>query len=184
MPTMTEDQATSHCNKMINTPDRAFMSLIIVRNGASCLKDCYRMHQELYTAFPRSAGKMKIMFRVEDMGSHSVIIVQSPMEPRWEEAMQRTRREGFLQFCVKDAKEVRSVYPVGTTLKFRVRAHPYKYAGADDSRDTRKPRMPIAFDEYPSWFERRGLLHGFDIDTLQVDPMLLVYGFQWRKENP
>lgn len=124
------------------------------------LGDRYELHRTLMNAFPAQIGEdERVLYRAETgRKTPSVpLLVQSQDMPDWSKAERLTH-------YLHDTPAVREVTPYaepGMTLRFRLQANPtYKRDG--------KRHALYAEDALLEWLARKGSMHGFMVDALNV----------------
>lgn len=127
----------------------------------------YRVHQRLCLAFPdEPTDGGRVLFRVEDRGGDTAIVVQSGHRPDWTAA--------FGEFPVlQGAPLIRLAdwrLQEGQTMAFRLRANPTRRkVCSDPGSDGLKRRVGITDEiEQLAWLARKGEAAGFSPLEVQV----------------
>lgn len=142
------------------------------RIAAANLARPYELHRTLLRAFPGSdsEGFGRVLFRVEPMprsrAAEATVIVQSETEPDWIEAC-REYPPGML-LAPPQLRGLPATFPVGTLLRFRLRANPCvrRCRLPDGTRDERRqrPRHGLYREEDQiDWLIRQGRSKGFEL---------------------
>lgn len=138
------------------------------------LGNAYEMHRSILRAFPDQSdgGPGRVLFRVEpirpgDDMPRPVVLVQSEKEPAWNQLSPNYLLEK------PDWKEMSCVhFPVGTQLRFRLRANPTKRLRADSRNREGQPieakwigkRVGLfQEEEQRAWLIRKGGDGGFEV---------------------
>lgn len=132
------------------------------------LRDAYAWHQWAWQAFPgRPEGDRDFLTRLDDTGDGFRFLIQSATPP------QRPAT------CPLDAWQTRDIpenFFAHPAYRFSLLANPtHKLAAPRDAEGKRRnaKRVPISTrEDLIAWIERKGLQHGFRIDsaTLQTIP--------------
>ena len=126
------------------------------RLASKCLVHPYELHRTLMKAFPDNidADRNRLLFRIESQRNRTeapiVLAQSSSLKPDW-----NNLPETFL-IRPAETKEFDPDFVSEQTLGFRLTANPTKkYEGK---------RLPLVKEEeYFSWLERKGKLHGFTV---------------------
>jgi len=130
------------------------------------LGDVGEFHRTLMRGFPHHDGptprqEFGVLFRVEPGSFPPVVLVQSLVEPRWEEIP-----PGYLlEHEHVDAKHVLDAAGPGRVLRFLLVANPTRKSAAhreDEPPPRNSRRVALASDaERLTWLQNRGERHGF-----------------------
>ena len=132
------------------------------------LRDAYAWHQRAWQAFPgHPEGARDFLTRLDDTGDGFRFLIQSASQPQ---------RPGT---CPETAWQTRGIpenFFTHPAYRFSLLANPTrKLAAPRDAEGKRRnaKRVPISTrEDLLAWIERKGLQHGFSIDsaTLQTIP--------------
>lgn len=143
-----------------------FLSQLLVnlryRQARRDLADRYELHRTLLRAFPENMpADERVLYRVEQTRRQPFVTVlaQSQTMPDWAKA----ERLSDPRYLCKPP-EMRAVEPqvsAGAGFPFRLQANPtVKRAG--------KRQAILAEDELTRWLQRKGDLHGFELDLARL----------------
>ncbi len=139
------------------------------------LGDWYGLHRLLWSAFPDAerGGAGRVLFRVDAATSNCLprAVVQSDLEPNWEEIEQRS--------LLRERVSLRVLSPQlaeGDRLRFLLRANPTRREPGRHAihPETGKPkdgprRALLREDEQREWLDRHGRAGGFRPLDVQVN---------------
>lgn len=129
------------------------------RRAQKTLSDPAATHRLIMTGFPDQLGESRVLFRIEPetREARSVVLVQSPIEPRWSELVAETKALNL------DLRQ-------GQPLRFRLRANPTRRLAHNPANTKAKgARVGLLRDEeVQSWMERKGRDLGFDVEDLLI----------------
>lgn len=142
------------------------------------LGNTHALHQRIMQAFPdeqrdKSRADWNILFRQEI--DSDVILVQSCLEPTWNQLPQRY----LTNHSIKSFDPQASQLEAGRKLQFRLKANPTK-------RD-KQTRKTIGMSRQPdqiAWLERKAAQHGFKLLGVDVVPTPNVFGVKTKNTPP
>jgi CRISPR system Cascade subunit CasE len=128
------------------------------------LRDTYAWHQWAWQAFPdRPDAGRDFLTRLDDIGNGFRFLIQSTTEPQ---------RPGT---CPLDAWQTRNIpehFFSHPAYRFSLLANPTRKLAAPRGPDGRRrnaKRVPISTrEDLIAWIERKGLQHGFHIDSTNL----------------
>jgi CRISPR system Cascade subunit CasE len=153
-----------------------FLSKLTLNDGfqnkrlAEDIGSPYRMHQAVYSGFPRNPGR--ILFRLEE----GYVIVQSPDPPNWTRLI---NVPGYLKSA--EVKKFIMDFEEGEILRFRLKANPSSSNDPKSKRVTNnyKKRSGLLNEEdCIEWLRKKGKRGGFeiiDVRTTQKPTLVRIY---------
>ncbi len=151
----------------------SYLSKVIVRNNNPRARvdfaDGRSLHRTIMSAFPDAPDKagggrshFNVLFRAEERGQHSILIVQSDTPPEW--AKIASRFPGYIEsYAVKETSSLYGNILEGSVLRFRLRANTIKTLD--------KKRVPLHDPkEQMEWLQSRSQRLGFLVLSAIVTP--------------
>lgn len=122
----------------------------------------YQMHRTVMRGFPEDLpDDERVLYRLETESSNGYpsLLVQSIHHPDWS-ALREAGQGRYLTQTPDPPKEFKVEPPIGTLLRFRLRANPTIKKRREGHKHSN--RVPLVHEEKQlAWLKRKGELHGF-----------------------
>ena len=146
------------------------------------LGDPYQLHRTIMRGFPVTLPENeRVLYRLDAIPQRSelVLLVQSIYQPDWAPLFDADQGRYLLEVPGMP-KVLKPNLPVGSVLRFRLRANPTVKKQREDHKNGN--RVPLVReDEQIEWLKRKGEQHGFQVMQIQVSGNDELSS--WKKEE-